>query len=290
MRKRWVVIGLLLGGLAGTLQYVSLPGPTGPDEGVGLCGGENSAPPPRATLRIGTFNIHGGKGLDGRRDLDRTAACLASLDFVALQEVHGPALWQTANQAQTLGARLGMAWLFAPSARTWLCLDAGNGCLSNLPVGGWQRIPLVRREDRTYRNAVLLELQHFGRTIHVVATHLNKTCLPERAAHLREAIGLFLAVREPAILLGDLNTPADDPQLAALLATPGVIDAVRQAPPHPTATADDLQRIDWILVRGLRVVDAGLIDRGASDHPLVWAELDCPKAAHDVPRLAGGGN
>jgi len=30
------------------------------------------------------------------------------------------------------------------------------------------------------------------------------------------------------------------------------------------------------LLRGLRVVDAGIRDEGASDHPLVWAELAWP--------------
>ena len=32
--------------------------------------------------------------------------------------------------------------------------------------------------------------------------------------------------------------------------------------------------IDHIFVRGLRPVNAGVRDDGASDHPLVWAELE----------------
>ena len=54
-----------------------------------------------------------------------------------------------------------------------------------------------------------------------------------------------------------------------LLARTDVLDPIgrtlgSQAPP----------RIDWILARGLRTVDAGMRDQGASDHPLVWAELE----------------
>ena len=54
-----------------------------------------------------------------------------------------------------------------------------------------------------------------------------------------------------------------------LLAAPGVRDPLGEklgaaAPP----------RIDWILARGMRPVDAGLREQGASDHPLVWAELE----------------
>ena len=50
---------------------------------------------------------------------------------------------------------------------------------------------------------------------------------------------------QPAVLLGDLNSDADDPQIRRLLALPGVVDPVgqvlgREAP----------RRIDWIFLRG----------------------------------------
>jgi endonuclease/exonuclease/phosphatase family metal-dependent hydrolase len=91
----------------------------------------------------------------------------------------------------------------------------------------------------------------------------------DRAAQLASVIEAFLALPAPAIMMGDLNTLADDPQMARLLARDDVHDAVaealgRQAP----------QRIDWILTRGLRGVASGVERNEASDHPLVWAELE----------------
>ncbi len=81
-------------------------------------------------------------------------------------------------------------------------------------------------------------------------------------------IDQYLALPPPAVLMGDLNSEAKEPEICRLLAASDVIDAVGQklgaaAPP----------RIDWVFVRGLRVLDAGLRDNGASDHPLAWAEL-----------------
>jgi endonuclease/exonuclease/phosphatase (EEP) superfamily protein YafD len=65
-----------------------------------------------------------------------------------------------------------------------------------------------------------------------------------------------------------MNSPAADPHIQHLLNTTGVRDPVADA------LGDDAPpRIDWIFSRGLRTIDAGLIDTGASDHPCVWAEL-----------------
>jgi endonuclease/exonuclease/phosphatase (EEP) superfamily protein YafD len=82
-------------------------------------------------------------------------------------------------------------------------------------------------------------------------------------------LGLFLALDEPAVLVGDLNTGRGDPAIQAVLAAPGVVDPV-----GGERLPDQSERIDWILVRGLRGVDAGIRDSGASDHPLIWAELE----------------
>jgi endonuclease/exonuclease/phosphatase (EEP) superfamily protein YafD len=89
-----------------------------------------------------------------------------------------------------------------------------------------------------------------------------------RQEQLHETINRFLELPRPAIFLGDLNGEVAEPEIRRLLAAPGVIDAVGQklgsrAPP----------RIDFVFVRGLRVLDAGLRDEGASDHPLAWAEV-----------------
>ena len=225
--------------------------------------------PSRRTLRVGTFNIHGCQGADKRRDVARVAECLKGLDFVALQEVHGPWPWQKLDQAAQLGQRLGLAWLFAPNTRVWHCKDSGNGLLSALPVEFWQRIPLANYGGRGGRNAVLVGLKHRDRTIRALLTHISRNNEEERAAQLRTVIDLYLSLSEPAILLGDLNSDAGDPQIRRLLAAPGVTDAMAKA-----LGDKHRQCNDWIICRGLRCVTAEIHNSDASDHAALWAELE----------------
>lgn len=257
--------------LGGVLWLASQLRPTGPAEGTSLQG-EVRQPPAAKTLRIGTFNIHGCRGADDCRDLDRVAQSMEKLDFVALNEVHGPRPWERLDQAGELGTRLGMAWLFAPNTRMWYCLESGNGLVSALPVSFWQRIPLVHRSDRGYRNAVLVGLEQGGRTIRVLLTHVTRHDDRSRHEQLHAVGDLFLSLAQPAILLGDLNSSAADPEIRRLLDAPGVRDPVGEI--LGTDDPEAPRRIDWILARGMRCVAAGLRDEGASDHPLVWAELE----------------
>lgn len=274
-KRKWgkwriaVVAGLLL---AGVTWHASQRVPTGPAEGRDINGGADSPIERRTTIRVASFNIHGCKGEDGRRDLGRVAECLRGFDFVALNEVHR-ALWRdTEDQASQIAAQLGAASLFAPAESLWYgAVRSGNGLITTLPVSWWYRIPLPRTFDRSHRNLVLACVEHRGRPVHVLATHVVRRDDRERQAQLRAAIALFLCLAEPAILLGDLNSPADDLQIRQLLAVPGVEDPLRRR-----LGAEPAGRIDWILVRGLRTIDAGIVDHGASDHPLIWAELDLP--------------
>lgn len=264
--RRWAVPALVLGG--GLLFYFgdqrhAIPAATG----ASLRGAAPSLPARKATLRVATFNIHGGVGHDLQRDLTRTADAIHGFDLVVLNEVHGPYFWQTAGQAEELATALGRRWLFAPTETRWWHHEFGNAILSAAEVAWWQRLPLPSA-SRGYRNMVLMSVPFVGGSINLLATHLDRNDAVAREQQLRAASELFLALAEPAILLGDLNTTGDESPLAALLAREGVRDPLGEVLGSSTP-----RHIDWILTRGLRTMDAGLIDNGASDHPLVWAEV-----------------
>lgn len=279
-KPRRVAVGRIAFGLslavAAVVYHASLRTPVEPSSGTLMV---VAAPPFVASsplrLRLGTYNIHGGKGLDGRLDLPRIAEVVRGCDFVGLNETFGPGLGETDDQATALARRLGLTPLFAPAEQRWYHLRFGNAFVTRVPVNAWRVVPLERRWARSYRNFVHVELRPSPAppTIHVLVAHVDRSDDRERHDQLRTLTEFFAALPSPAVLMGDLNSDADDAEVRKLLAAPGVVDAVA-AKLGPAAP----RHIDWILVRGLKVVDAGLTETGPSDHPHVWAEVEFASA------------
>ena len=271
--KRSTLVLLVIGPIIGlVVWHASLRVGTGPASGVGIEDFPPDSPAVGSTVRIGTLNIASGRGPDGKHDLGRTADVLEGLDFVALQEARGGLRFHTDNQAAMLARTLHCGWLYAPTETRWYSRHFGNAVLSNLPVRFWQRIPLPRLYDRSYRNLVFLVLEHEGRPIHVLATHVTQRDPRDREVQLQTVVELFLALEEPAILLGDLNSLPESPAIRKLLAQPNVDDPIGRLDESPPKG-----RVDWILLRGLRCIDAGVRDEGVSDHPLYWVQIDWPR-------------
>jgi endonuclease/exonuclease/phosphatase family metal-dependent hydrolase len=266
--------------------HASLRRPAGPAEGVALAvpqpdekqthpaAERRASPEPpvtEPTLRLATFNIHGGRGEDDRVDLQRTAEAIRRFHIVGLNEVRGHRLATPNNQAAEVGCLLGRPWLHGPAEYRWYCQSFGNGLLTALPARRWQRIALTHRLDRSYRNALLVAVDTGPRPLNLLITHLTQRVPEERASQFRMVAGLFLSLDEPAVLLGDLNYRADDRLMADLLARPGVVEPV-----SATGAADVPDRVDWVLLRGLECVAAGVEATSASDHPVVWCEVVVP--------------
>ena len=235
-------------------------------------------------LRIASFNVHRCKGRDGRRDVDRVAKLLQDMDIVGLNEVHGDIFGDSTNQAEILGNKLQMAWLFAPTNRRLLNGDFGNGLLTKLPVRSWQSIPLPKNRCKSNRMAFLAVLEHEPRPINLLIAHLghrrdgqkadDSTADPiqrERDGHVQldTVTSLFMSLAEPAVLMGDFNAFANDPLIKRLQNTPGVTDALARAD-----TAGPENRVDWIFVRGLKCINAKVVPNEASDHPMAWTEVE----------------
>ncbi len=253
----------------------SIRQPSGPADGVSLapCDAHADASvspansPPR--FRLATFNIHGGKGRDGHVDLARTASCLQRFDIVGLNEVHGAWLLPSLDQAHQLADDLDRDFIFAPTERRWWHYDFGNAVLSSMPTQSWRRVPLPHHDAKSYRNFIELTFDVNSQPVHVIVTHLERGAAADRTAQWHEATTRFLALPKPAVLMGDMNMTRDDSLMRELLADGEIIDPLANL---PAGRPED--RIDWILVRGLKCFDRGSIDIGASDHPCYWVECD----------------
>lgn len=240
--------------------------PTGPSSGSALSGELPTQPYSGGTLRVGTYNIHGGVGRDRKYDLIRTSSALDGCRLIGLNEVHHP-LFSKQNQAELLADRVSSNWLFSPTEYCWRGEHFGSALLTRLPVDFWQRIPLEHRGSSAFRNMLLLTLPLPKGKLNVIITHADRTA--DRELQLRTIFALFNSLAEPALLMGDLNTQRADPLLSDHIDSGAWTDCVGEKSDYTP-----YNRIDWILTRGIKPVAAGLIDDGASDHPFVWADLD----------------
>lgn len=268
-RAAWLLVAVVF--LGGTVLWSGYHKTcSGPAEGTSFNGPATTQPASRTRLRIGTLNMDGGLGLDGKRDLARTADVIRGFDLIALNEVHGPAFGESHDQAFVLGQLLNMPELFAPVERRWWRDAFGSALLTNCPVRHWQRFPLSTTAANSYRNVLLARVAFADRSLNVIVTHLDRH--DDHESELRAVSELFLTLEPPAILMGDLNSAGSDAGIQRLCADPNILNVSARIP-----GLDPQHHNDWIFLRGLRCVDAGVIDKHVSDHAFFWAEVEAGK-------------
>ena len=157
------------------------------------------------TVRVATYNIHRGRGLDGRTRLERIAGVLASVDadIIALQEVIGASPVKP-GQAAELGAALGMGWVMAPTRHLRTALF-GNVVLSKFPVRHHVQYDLTWKTCE-HRGVQRVDLALDDDTLHFYNVHLG-TSLGERRSQAAKLASLVhdRRVVGPKIVLGDFN-------------------------------------------------------------------------------------
>lgn len=161
-------------------------------------------------VRLLCFNIHGGRSLDGRRDLGRVHALMESLDIDIgiFQEMETrPSRGGTAADVALLAGPGRPHHIVGPS------LQDGGGWYGNLIVSRYEILRGLVHNLETApslepRNAVdALILSPLGK-IRVIGTHLSLSIF-ERWSEARNLFRLMEAVEEteknPLFLLGDIN-------------------------------------------------------------------------------------
>jgi endonuclease/exonuclease/phosphatase family metal-dependent hydrolase len=161
----------------------------------------------QATLRVASYNIHSGIGLDRRCSAGRIVSVLKELDcdLYALQEVDNqPGDHEESLQLERFARDLRMEAV--PGLRIVRRTgEYGNAILTRLPILN------VRRHDLSHswfepRGALDVQVEVAGQPLRVIATHLglsrNERRIQWRAlmSHLAES-----PPHTPTILLGDMN-------------------------------------------------------------------------------------
>jgi len=172
---------------------------------------EDVRPAKHQRLRLLTYNIHGGIGIDGRYDLERIAAVLGeeAPDIVALQELEcGVARSRFHNQAVEIGERLGMSSTFC-ATRAAGQGRAGLAILSRYHALGTQHYDLTYKTRREPRSCLRVDLQmELGTQLHVFNCHLGLATqerLFQRRRMLSDAILLSEELHHPVVIMGDFN-------------------------------------------------------------------------------------
>lgn len=263
--------GVLTVAVALSVWIGSIRGPAGPAMGVGVQGLGLQPVDPGKTIVFANFNIRTGRGQDDQRDLQRTAECLKGLTVIGLNEVRGSAwVGRAHDQAETLGRMLGMGYLFAPTERRFGREHFGNALLTSIPAAEWLRIQLPRQHSDSHRNMIQAELLLTSGRLTVLVAHVD--AVHDRDLQLATVLAQFRTLREPAVLIGDLNAGPEHPDIARMLATPGVVGSNGAMPP-----AELPGRVEWVIAKGLTPLGASRCDVGASDHPRVALEVATPR-------------
>jgi endonuclease/exonuclease/phosphatase family metal-dependent hydrolase len=247
------------------------------------------------SLRVASYNIHAGAGMDNRFDLDRQVAAIRALDadVVALQEVD--VYWSSRSAwrdlATELGEALDMAVFFGPIySLDPLTVGAprreyGLAILSRYPIIHAVNHEITRLSTQV-PNPTPAPAPGFpevvvnarGALVHVYATHLDYRANPVirqmQVADMKRIMAEAQGTQQ--VLLGDFNADPYAPELAPLWEhltdAWGVANGSVGGLTYPAASPT--KRIDYVTVSSaVRVNTCTALTTLASDHLPVVADL-----------------
>lgn len=234
------------------------------------------------SVKLASYNIQIGLGMDKKYDLDRTAEAIRKFgaETIVLNEVDvGTDRSQGDDQPAILARKLGLNYLFGRAS------DRPGGIYGNvvLSVHELEQLDLIDLEaDGHESRSALVAKVKAPRPYYIIAAHLAFQQLPEiEAVRIRnmEFLADYLKRKKyhPAVLCGDLNSAGDSPVIrkAQEVGFQVVNDLSGKALSWPA----DQPRIllDYFClypagagtVKDFKVVD----ERMASDHRPVYAEI-----------------
>jgi endonuclease/exonuclease/phosphatase family metal-dependent hydrolase len=232
----------------------------------------------RFIVRVLTYNIHHGEGLDGRFDLPRLAGIIgsASADLVALQEVdRGTRRASGVDQLTEIGRLTGMFTAFG-KAMDYQGGDYGVGVLTRAPIQRVANRRLPGSPDREPRTALTVDVDRpdWGPRIQFTTTHLDQgRDLMDQVAQA-SVLSAAWSADTAGILAGDLNTRPDT--LTMQILARRWSDTFVDPPPDPSGRPR--RRIDYVMVRpagAWRTIESRYLEAPlASDHQPVLTVLE----------------
>ncbi|MGH8184422.1 MAG: endonuclease/exonuclease/phosphatase family protein [Rhodanobacteraceae bacterium] len=225
------------------------------------------------------FTRSWGAVLPGRYklgNLDHLARSIAQFDVIGLQEADAGSIRSGfLNQTRYLAETSGLPyWSHQPNRKVSSVSHTANGLISRAEPNEVFDYPLPGRLGG--RGVLLARYGEGPDALTVAVAHLSLGT-QSRARQL-DFIAELLQGCSNAVLMGDLNTPPDSPELRALFAHTTLAPPVHPAPTFPSWRPQ--RAIDHILVTSRITVERmWTLPAAFSDHLPLAAEIRVPAAA-----------
>lgn len=235
---------------------------------------------PTNTVRVLSYNIHHGEGIDEKLDLERIAQLIldAKADIVGLQEVDkGVERSAKRDLPAELAKLTGMRVHFEKNI-PHQGGEYGNAVLTRFPIKSAKNTHLKQLAPGEQRGAQQLVLDVRGREVLFINTHIDYRANPAERALDAEALKQMVAGAggRPVIMVGDFNAVPTSPFITRVKTF--IADAWEIAGKGDGFTIPvkkPTRRIDYVFVSKETVTPMRLevINSIASDHLPLFAEV-----------------
>ena len=233
------------------------------------------------TLRVMTYNIHVGVGMDKKLDLPRIAGVINAQhpDLVGLQEVdRGVARTQRIDEIAELAKLTRMDYAFAFNLR-YQGGQYGVAILSRFPIMATDHRLYQNTREAERRGFIRAEVSVRGRLINFVTTHLDYQYEDGRLFEARQLLSALKDLKSPLIVVGDFNDIAAGQAYQLMRYQFGDAWTENRAADEGFSYPADkpAKRIDYIFFRStdrVRTKRAWIVNTLASDHLPVVADLE----------------
>jgi endonuclease/exonuclease/phosphatase family metal-dependent hydrolase len=240
-----------------------------------------AAQPAPVTLRVMSYNIHHGEGLDKKIDLQRIAKLIldAKADIVGLQEVdRGCERTQKRDLPAELAKLTGMTAHFENNFH-FQGGEYGNAVLTRFPIKRAKNTHYKMLRPREQRGVLQLVVDVHGRDVLFMNTHIDyRPDDAERIMNVAEMKTIVQAAdKMPVILVGDFNATPESRTIANLKSfltdsweLVGKGDGFSYSADKPSKRIDYI----WIARSSVEPLKIEVVQSHASDHLPVIAELE----------------
>jgi len=232
-------------------------------------------------LRVMSYNIHVGVGMDKKLDLQRIADVINAEhpDLVGLQEVdRGVKRTEGKDEIAELAKLTSMNYAFAHNL-DYQGGQYGVAILSRFAIENTDHRKYENRREAERRGMLRIEVQIGGRKLNFVTTHLDYQYADGRLFETEQMLKFLEGVEGPLIVVGDFNDePAGDAYKLMFTKFADSWLAAKAKGDGLTYPADKpAKRIDYVFTRRadrVKTKRVWLVTTLASDHLPLVADLE----------------